>query len=65
MRVLIVEDSQTLAEALSQSLQSEGAPCDTDADGVSAPEFLSSFPGGAHLCIFCIVELMLAFFKNK
>ena len=43
MRVLIVEDSQTLAEALSQSLQSEGYACDTAADGVSALKFLASY----------------------
>ena len=54
MRVLIVEDSQTLAEALSQSLQSEGYACDTAADGVSALKFLASYRYDA-----IILDLML------
>lgn len=54
MRVLIVEDSQTLTEALSQSLQSEGYACDTAADGVSALKFLASYRYDA-----IILDLML------
>ena len=54
MRILIVEDSQTLAEALSQSLQSEGYACDTAADGVSALKFLASYRYDA-----IILDLML------
>jgi DNA-binding response OmpR family regulator len=54
MRILIVEDSETLAEALSQSLQANGYACDTAADGISALRFLSSYQYDA-----IILDLML------
>lgn len=54
MRVLIVEDSEALAEALSQSLQSAGYACDTAADGMSALKFLASYQYDA-----IILDLML------
>ena len=44
MRVLIVEDSLTLAHALSRSLQLEGYACDVATDGQMALTFLSSYP---------------------
>lgn len=54
MRVLIVEDSGTLAEALSRSLQQEGHACDVAADGVSALAFLAAYRYDA-----IILDLML------
>ena len=44
MRVLIVEDSLTLAHALSRSLQLEGYACDVATDGQMALTFLRSYP---------------------
>lgn len=43
MRVLIVEDSETLASALGRSLQLEGYACDIAADGQQALTFLASY----------------------
>ncbi len=54
MRILIVEDSEALAKALDQSLQSEGYACDTAADGISALKFLANYRYDA-----VILDLML------
>ncbi|MBC7202837.1 MAG: response regulator transcription factor [Pusillimonas sp.] len=43
MRILIVEDSETLLEALSRSLKQEGYACDLASDGVSALQYLDSY----------------------
>ena len=42
MRLLIVEDSQTLAESLRATLESEGHACDHAADGAAALRFIAS-----------------------
>lgn len=44
MRVLIVEDSPTLAQALGHSLQLQGYACDIAHDGQAALTFLRSYP---------------------
>ncbi|MDR2871645.1 MAG: response regulator transcription factor [Xanthomonadaceae bacterium] len=44
MRLLIVEDSETLSDALLTSLAREGYACDHAADGDMALEFLSRYP---------------------
>lgn len=41
MRLLIVEDSSTLADVLKSSLSREGYSCDHAADGITAAAFLS------------------------
>ncbi|MDE2372560.1 MAG: response regulator transcription factor [Burkholderiales bacterium] len=43
MRILIVEDSETLSEALDRRLTQEGYACDVARDGVAALEFLRSY----------------------
>ena len=43
MRILIVEDSETLSEALNRSLKTEGYACDIAADGQAALQFLKSY----------------------
>lgn len=43
MRILIVEDSETLLDALSRSLKQEGYACDLASDGVSALQYLDSY----------------------
>lgn len=43
MRILIVEDSPTLAEALSASLAREGYACDHAADGISASAHIEQY----------------------
>lgn len=43
MRILIVEDSQTLADALSASLAREGHACDHAADGIDAAAFIDQY----------------------
>ena len=45
MRLLIVEDSQTLAESLHATLEHEGHACDHAADGEQAMAFLAQHVG--------------------
>jgi DNA-binding response OmpR family regulator len=54
MRILIVEDSETLSEALNRSLKTEGYACDIAADGQAALQFLQSYRYDA-----IILDLML------
>lgn len=54
MRILIVEDSETLSEALGRSLRLEGYACDIAEDGLSALQFLGSYTYDA-----IILDLML------
>jgi DNA-binding response OmpR family regulator len=54
MRVLIVEDSPTLAEALGRVLAREGHACDLAADGVMALDFLRRYRYDA-----IVLDLML------
>lgn len=54
MRILIVEDSETLSEALNRSLRIEGYACDIAADGQAALQFLKSYRYDA-----IILDLML------
>lgn len=43
MRILLVEDSATLNEALVRSLRQQGWVCDSAADGLTALQFLASY----------------------
>lgn len=43
MRILIVEDSQALADALSASLAREGYACDHAADGIAASAYIDQY----------------------
>ena len=43
MRILLVEDSATLNEALVRSLRQQGWVCDSAADGLTALQFLTSY----------------------
>jgi DNA-binding response OmpR family regulator len=54
MRILLVEDSETLSQALSRSLQSEGYACDLAPDGPAALQFLASYRYDA-----IVLDLML------
>jgi DNA-binding response OmpR family regulator len=54
MRILIVEDSEALSDALSSSLQREGYACDIAADGPTALQFLAGYRYDA-----IILDLML------
>ena len=54
MRILIVEDSETLSDALCRSLKREGYACDVAGDGPLALEFLASYRYDA-----IILDLML------
>jgi DNA-binding response OmpR family regulator len=54
MRILIVEDSEVLSDALSRSLKREGYACDIAPDGASALEFLAGYRYDA-----VILDLML------
>lgn len=54
MRILIVEDSETLSEALDRRLRQEGYACDIAADGVAALDFLRSYRYDA-----IVLDLML------
>jgi len=54
MRILIVEDSATLAEALDRSLRQQGYACDLAADGLAALQFVRSYRYDA-----IVLDLML------
>ncbi|WP_257387558.1 response regulator transcription factor [Tahibacter caeni] len=54
MRILIVEDSETLSEALDRSLRQQGYACDLAADGLTALQFLRSYRYDA-----IVLDLML------
>jgi len=54
MRILIVEDSDALAEALGRSLKQQGYACDIAGDGLSALQFVRSYRYDA-----IILDLML------
>lgn len=54
MRILIVEDSEALSEALNRSLKAEGYACDLAADGQAALQLLRSYRYDA-----IILDLML------
>ena len=43
MRILLVEDSATLNEALMRSVRQQGWVCDSAADGLTALQFLASY----------------------
>ena len=43
MRILLVEDSATLNEALVRSVRQQGWVCDSAADGLTALQFLTSY----------------------
>lgn len=43
MRILVVEDSQTLADALSANLVREGYACDHAADGIAASAYIDEY----------------------
>lgn len=54
MRILIVEDSETLSDALARSLKQEGYACDAVPDGLSALQYLDSYQYDA-----VILDLMM------